>query len=279
MTVSEKLQLAYNSFRTVTKGKLDNFTPRVGIVLGSGLGALADECDTVATVNYNEIDGFPVSTAPGHKGRFVFANIGDTPVVFMQGRVHYYEGYPITDVVLPIRLIKLMGAEYLLLTNASGSVNPDYKAGDFMIISDHIMNFVPSPLVGANIDNIGVRFPDMSEIYRAELRANIRAAAAKIGVTPREGVYIQLTGPNYETPAEVRMCRILGADAVGMSTAAEAVAANHVGLKVAGISCVCNLGSGLSPTPLSGEEVIAAGEKAAPLFKALVRESIQLFGK
>ncbi|MCM1299998.1 MAG: purine-nucleoside phosphorylase [Firmicutes bacterium] len=269
MTPEEKLNKCYESF----KSKVD-FKPLVGLILGSGLGALADEIDVKHTLNYEEIEGFPLSTVPGHKGRFVFGCIEDVPVVIMQGRVHYYEGYQMQDVVLPTRLMRKMGAEVLFLTNASGAANPDYSAGDFMLISDQISDFVPSPLIGANFDSLGVRFPDMSDIYSKELREIVKATANELGIKLREGVYIQLTGPNFESPAEVRMCRLLGADAIGMSTACEAIAANHAGMKTVGISCVANLGCGLTDTPLTHKEVIEAADKAAPLFKKLIKASV-----
>ena len=274
MTAQEKLEKCYKSFSEKIR-----FKPRVALILGSGLGALADEIDVRETLNYNEIEGFPTSTVPGHKGRFVFGYMGDVPVVIMQGRVHYYEGYPMSDVVLPTRLMKLMGAEVLFLTNASGGVNPAFSAGDFMLITDQISNFVPSPLIGANIDSLGTRFPDMSEIYDKDLRQVIRDTANELGIKLQEGVYIQLTGPNFESPAEVRMCRTLGADAVGMSTACEAIAANHAGMKICGISCVANLGCGLTENPLTHKEVMEAADKAAPLFKKLITASIENIAK
>ena len=228
----------------------------------------------VDTLDYHDIDGFPVSTVAGHKGRVIFGYVNDVPVVCMQGRVHYYEGYPMTDVVLPTRLMKMMGAKVLFLTNAAGGLNYDFAAGDFMMITDHIMNFVPSPLIGPNIDELGLRFPDMSEIYKKDLQQIIRDSAAKLGIKLQEGVYIQLTGPNFETPQEVKMCRILGADAAGMSTAAEAVAANHMGMKVCGISCISNLGCGMLDQPLSHEEVQETADRVAGQFKELVTEVI-----
>lgn len=259
-------------FESVQK-KID-FKPEIALVLGSGLGDYAETIDVVATLDYNDIEGFPISTVQGHKGRFVFGYVGKVPVVCMQGRVHYYEGYPMTDVVLPTRLMKLMGAKVLFLTNAAGGLNYDFQAGDFMMITDHIMNFVPSPLIGKNMDEFGPRFPDMSDIYKKDLQEIIRKTAAGLGIKLQEGVYIQLTGPNYESPAEVRMCRILGADAAGMSTAAEAVAANHMGMKVCGISCITNLGCGMLDQPLSHEEVQETADRVAVDFKKLVTEAI-----
>lgn len=267
--VYEKLMRCYES----VKKRID-FKPEIALVLGSGLGDYGDSIQVVDTLDYHDIDGFPVSTVPGHKGRFIFGYVKDVPVVCMQGRVHYYEGYPMTDVVLPIRLMKFMGAKVLFLTNAAGGLNYDFAAGDFMMITDHIMNFVPSPLIGPNMDELGVRFPDMSEIYKKDLQQIIRNAAGRLGIKLQEGVYIQLTGPNFETPQEVKMCRILGADAAGMSTAAEAVAANHMGMKVCGISCISNLGCGMMDQPLSHEEVQQTADRVAGEFKKLVTEVI-----
>ena len=270
----ERLLKCYQCF----KDKI-NFKPEVALVLGSGLGDYADTIRVEAVLDYHEIEGFPVSTVSGHKGRFVFGYVGDVPVVIMQGRVHYYEGYSMEDVVLPTRLMKMMGARVLFLTNASGSVNYDYKAGDFMMITDQISNFVPSPLIGPNEEMLGERFSDMSEIYRKDLCEIIRVAAADLQIPLQEGTYIQLSGPNFETPHEVKMCRILGGDAVGMSTACEAIAANHMGMKVCGISCISNLGCGMTDQPLSAEEVKETADRVAPLFKQLITESIVRIGK
>lgn len=272
--VYEKLLRCYES----VKEKVD-FKPKAALILGSGLGEYIQEMKVVQTLDYSQIQGFPVSTVPGHKGRFVFGYVGDVPVVAMQGRVHYYEGYSISDVVLPTRLMKLMGAEVLFLTNAAGGVNFDFKAGDLMMITDQIGSFVPSPLIGPNIDELGLRFCDMSHVYDLDLQQVIRNAAGKLGIDLKEGVYIQLTGPAFETPAEVRMCRTLGADAVGMSTACEAIAANHMGMKICGISCISNLGCGMTENPLTHEEVQETADRVAPLFRSLVTESIKAMGE
>ncbi len=269
MTPQEKLQKCYESF----KSKID-FVPEIALILGSGLGALADEIDVRAVLDYKDIEGFPQSTVPGHKGRFVFGYMEKAPVVIMQGRVHYYEGYSMQDVVLPTRLMQRMGAKVLFVTNASGGCNTSFSAGDFMLITDQIANFVPSPLIGTNFEELGTRFPDMHEIYDKDLREIVIRTANELGIKLHQGVYIQLTGPNFETPAEVRMCRMLGADAIGMSTACETIAANHAGMKIVGISCVCNLACGLTDNPLTHKEVIEASDKAAPLFKKLIRASI-----
>lgn len=269
----ERLLKCYESFR-----KKINFSPNIALVLGSGLGGYADEIKVEAVLDYSEIDDFPVSTVAGHKGRYVFGYVDNVPVVIMQGRVHYYEGYPMEDVILPIRLMKMMGAEILFLTNAAGGVNYSFECGDFMLINDQIC-MAPSPLIGENPDELGSRFPDMSEIYNKELRSIVKAAARKLDIPLREGVYIQLTGPNYESPSEIRMVRILGADAVGMSTCCEAIAANHMGMKIVGISCISNLACGVSSKPLSHAEVQETADKVAPLFKKLITASIVEMGK
>ena len=256
-----------------------NFHPKVALVLGSGLGDYGDNIDIRYRVDYAEIDNFPISTVEGHQGRFLFGYIKDVPVVVMQGRIHYYEGYSMSDVVLPIRLMHLMGAEILMLTNSSGGLNPDFVPGDLMMITDQISTFVPSPLIGKNIDELGTRFPDMTHIYERSLQQMIRDVAKDMNFSLKEGVYIQFTGPNYESPAEVRMARLLGADAVAMSTACEAVAAKHMGMRICGISCISNMAAGITGQPLSHEEVKAAGERVAPVFSKLVTESIVKMGQ
>ncbi len=268
--VYDKLMTCFRCYQE----KID-FTPEVALVLGSGLGDFAEDIDVKAELDYHDIDGFPVSTVPGHDGRYIFGYVHGVPVVCMKGRVHYYEGYSMEDVVLPIRLMKLMGAKVLFLTNAAGGLNTDFSAGDLMLITDQISSFVPSPLIGANMEELGTRFPDMSHIYDPDLATIIRHTALNLGQQLQEGVYIQLTGPNFESPAEVRMCQTLGADAVGMSTACEAIAANHMGMKICGISCISNLGCGLTDQPLSHKDVQTAADRTAPLFKALVSTSIK----
>lgn len=272
--VYERLQRCYKSI----EDKIP-FRPRLALVLGSGLGDYAERIEIEASIDYHEITDFPVSTVSGHKGRFVFGHIGTVPVVIMQGRVHFYEGYSIEEVVLPERLMHLMGAEILFLTNACGSANPAYQAGDFMLLTDHILYSVPNPLIGANAEELGVRFPDMSEVYDSALRKEIFACAKDLGISLREGVYMQFSGPSFETPAEVKMAHILGADAVGMSTACEAVAGRHCGMRICGISCISNLGAGLSEEPLSDEDVKVVANRVAPLFKKLVTEAIIRIGK
>ncbi len=265
----KELQNMYENIRKKTA-----FQPEAALVLGSGLGNFAETIRIEKTLDYREIDGFPVSAVPGHKGRFIFGYVDDLPVVIMQGRVHYYEGYSMREVTLPIRLMGLMGARVLFLTNASGGVNMGYQAGDFMMIQDHISCMIPSPLIGPNDETLGPRFPDMSDPYDSRLREIIRRTAEAEQIPLKEGVYLQLTGPAYETPAEIRMARAFGADAVGMSTVCEAIAANHMGMKVCGISCITNMASGILPQPLSHSEVQETADRVAPLFERLVRKSL-----
>ena len=272
--VYEKLLKCYECYK-----ERIGFTPKVALVLGSGLGDFAETIRVVDTLDYHDIEGFPVSTVPGHTGRFIFGYVGEVPVVCMQGRVHYYEGYEMSDVVLPARLMKMMGAEVLFLTNAAGGVKQGFHAGDLMLITGQIASFIPSPLRGANIDELGVRFPDMSQIYDLNLQRIARKAAVTLGIDMKEGTYLQFSGPQYESPQEVAMSRTLGADAVGMSTACEAIAARHMGMKVVGISCISNLACGISPTPLSHKEVQEVADEVAPKFQALVTEIITQIGE
>ena len=268
--VYEKLMNCYECVREKTK-----FEPKVAIVLGSGLGDYAAQIQVEAEVPYSEITGFPVSTVPGHDGRFIFGYVDNVPVVCMKGRVHYYEGYDVSDVVLPTRLMKLLGAEILFLTNAAGGVNTSFHAGDLMLIKDHLAVFAPNPLIGPNIDELGTRFPDMSHVYDVDLQNMIRRVAKDNDIYIQEGVYTYLTGPSYESPADIRALKVLGADAVGMSTVPEAIAANHMGMKICGISCISNLAAGMSDAPLCHEEVQQAADEAAPKFKKLVTEVLK----
>ena len=249
--------------------------PQIALVLGSGLGGLAEQADVACAVPYCDIKDFPVSTAPGHAGRYLFGTLTGTPLVMMQGRVHYYEGYPMSDVVLPIRVLARLGVRTLVLTNAAGGLDPDFTPGDLMLITDQITSFVPSPLIGPNIDAYGLRFPDQTQVYDRALQGVLLAAAKMCGTPLRQGVYMQLTGPHFESPAEIRMYRSLGADAVGMSTAVEAIAARHMGLRVAGISCITNLGAGMpGQAQLNAEEVNEMGQRVSAQFGALLAKAI-----
>lgn len=257
--------------------EVTNFTPEIGIVLGSGLGDFARLVDRKAEVSYASLPGFPVSTVAGHAGKLIFGYVRAVPVVVMQGRVHYYEGYSMNEVVAPIRLMGLLGAKKLLLTNAAGGVNTSFTPGDLMLITDHISAFVPSPLRGENPQELGPRFPDMSRVYDIEMGRAVLEAGEKLGESLQQGVYLQWQGPNYETPAEIRMFRTLGADAVGMSTVCEAIAARHMGLRVCAISCITNMACGILPKPLSHEEVQQTADRVKDKFQALVLESLESF--
>lgn len=266
----EMLEKAVESVRRIT-----DFKPEAAIVLGSGLGDFADSCvEKVCEISYSDIKGFPVSTVAGHKGKFIFGTVGGKRTVVMQGRVHYYEGYTMQQVVMPIRLMRLLGAEKLLLTNAAGGICPDFSAGDLMLITGHISSFVPSPLIGENVDELGERFPDMTGVYDKELSEIIKSAAEGCNIDLKQGVYLQTTGPNYETPQEINMYRLLGADAVGMSTACEAMAARHAKMRVCGISLISNLAAGMGKGPLSHAEVQAAADAASKRFKTLVSSAV-----
>ena len=256
------------------KGKIGEFKPEIGIVLGSGLGELADEyCD--CAIPYSEIPGFEASTVSGHKGRLVFARINGKNVIMMQGRFHFYEGHSIHKVVFPIKVMRKLGVENLIVTNAAGGVNPDFKPSDLMIITDHINHMGVNPLIGPNDDSMGKRFPDMSEVYTEKYVNLVEKAGEKLGISLQKGVYMAFTGPSYETPAEVRMARVIGADAVGMSTVPEAITASWAGMKVVGISCICNSAAGVSTVGLSHEDVIKAAGDAKEKFKQLVKEIIK----
>ena len=256
------------------KEKIGNFRPQVGIILGSGLGELADEyCDII--IDYSDIDGFESSSVLGHKGRLVFAEINGKKVVMMQGRFHFYEGHSIQKVVYPVKVMKKLGVKTLIITNAAGGVNPAFNPSDLMIITDHINFMGVNPLIGKNDDTMGERFPDMSEIYTPEYVELVKKVGNDIGVDLQEGVYMALTGPSYETPAEVKMARTIGADAVGMSTVPEAIIAVWAGIKVIGLSCICNSAAGVSTVGLSHEDVIKAANTAKERFKKLVKEVVK----
>lgn len=264
------LEEQVNAVRNIT-----DFEPEIAIVLGSGLGQLAEKVENAILIPYYKIEGMPISTAPSHKGQFVLGMLGGKKVILMQGRVHLYEGYSPQEIVMPIRLMKALGANSLILTNAAGGINKSFNVGDLMMIEDHISCFVPSPLIGKNDEKFGTRFPDMSNAFDKEIQGIIKSVALKNDINLKTGVYAQLTGPQFESPAEIRMLSRLGADAVGMSTVIEDIAANHCGMKVCGISLITNLACGLLDKPLSGEEVNETANKVAPKFEKLITEIVK----
>jgi purine-nucleoside phosphorylase len=245
--------------------------PRVALVLGSGLGALAAEVETPVIVPYTDIPHFPTSTAPGHAGRLVLGTIGEIPVAIMAGRVHLYEGYTAEEVAFPIRVLHRLGAPSLIITNAAGGINPEYHPGTLMLIADHINLTGHNPLIGPNQSELGPRFPDMTTAYSPRLRQIAMVAGKGVAEDLKQGVYLGLQGPSYETPAEIRMFRLLGADAVGMSTVIEVIAANHLGMEVLGISCITNMAAGMLPVKLTEQEVLDTAERVSRQFKALLR--------
>ncbi|WP_211231330.1 purine-nucleoside phosphorylase [Halonatronum saccharophilum] len=252
------------------KGKV-NFDPEVALILGSGLGVLADEIENKVEVPYEEIPNFPVSTVEGHAGQLVLGDLEGKKVVAMQGRFHYYEGYDISFITFPVRVMKLLGADKLVVTNAAGGANRNFNVGDFMLISDQINLTGTNPLIGPNEDELGPRFPDMSEAYNKELVELAENVAQDQGLGLRKGVYAGFSGPTYETPAEIRMASLLGADAVGMSTVPEVIVANHMGMDIVGISCITNMAAGILPQPLAHDEVIETTQRVKPKFIQLVR--------
>jgi purine-nucleoside phosphorylase len=242
--------------------------PTIGLILGSGWNLVIDSVQNPVHVPYAQVPGMKTSTVPGHAGEWVLGDIGAKSVAIMSGRLHYYEGYALSDIVFPVRMMKAMGVETLIVTNAAGAINTSYECGDLMLIADHICLTANSPLFGPNIDELGPRFPDMSAAYDKELRALAKCAAADLHFAVREGVYAQMTGPSFETPAEIRMLRTLGADAVGMSTVPEVVAARHAGLRVLGLSCMTNMAAGVLDQPLSHAEVLETANRMKGRFKA-----------
>ena len=251
--------------------KLNGFQPKVLLILGSGLGALGDEVEDPIIVPYEDVPNMKHSTAPDHKGQFVFGRLAGQNVAVMQGRLHAYEGWSFADASYPVRLLRLLGAETLIVTNAAGAVNAAFDVGDIMLITDHIKLFGVSPLCGPNVDEFGPRFPDMTHAYTPALQEIARNNAKTLDIRLQEGVYMYFPGPHYETPAEIRAARTLGADAVGMSTVPEVIVASHCGMKVLGFTLCTNMAAGVLDQPLTGEEVILAGKEAAPRFAALVK--------
>ncbi|MDR0817764.1 MAG: purine-nucleoside phosphorylase [Clostridiales Family XIII bacterium] len=265
MNLSEQIESTVNYIRSIT-----DFEPELGLILGSGLGSYAEQLEDPVFIDYSDIPGFPVSTVVGHAGRFVLGKRFGKRVIAMQGRFHYYEGYTQGQVTLPVRVMKKLGAPDLLLTNAAGGVNRDFPVGALMLITDHINYSGMNPLAGPNLEEFGPRFPDMTDIYTKELRGKAKQLAADAGIPLQEGVYVMFSGPSYETPAEIRMARTIGADAVGMSTAPEAIVARHCGMRVMGISCITNFAAGILDAPLVHEEVVAVTTRVNREFVALL---------
>ena len=265
MTDYEKIKAAAAYIRAHV-----SIRPAIGLVLGSGLGGYADTLEDAVRIPYSEIPNFPIPTIPGHSGALVFGTKGGQEVVVLQGRIHYYEGLSQREITLPIRVLAALGVKTVVLTNACGGVNLDFKPGDLMLISDHINYSGANPLIGPNMDEFGPRFPDMSDLYTASLRAQIKEKAQEAGIFLREGVYAMYSGPNYETPAEIRMFRMMGADTVGMSTVPEAIVAGHCGMQVVGVSCVTNMAAGVLPVKLSHAEVTETANRVKEVFQTLI---------
>lgn len=264
----------YKESAEFIKSKIGDFKPEILLMLGSGLGYMADEVEDRVAVNYEEIPHFKVSTAPGHAGKFVFGRLSGKNVAVMQGRLHLYEGHTAEEAVFPLRTARLLGASSLIVTNACGGVNTSFKVGDLMIIKDHIKLFHMSPLIGQNIPEFGVRFPD-STAYTPEYIQMAEQIAGEKGIDIKEGVYFYFPGPQYETPSEVKAARILGGDAVGMSTVPEVIAARHCGMKILGISLITNMAAGVLDKPLTEEEVLESAKEAAPKFSSFIRECVR----
>ena len=265
MDMTEKIYAAADFLRARLP-----FPPEAALILGSGLGDYADTLENPIRIPYSEIPHFPVPTVPGHAGAMVFGRKEGKNVVVMQGRIHYYEGLPMQVITLPVRVLAALGVKTLILTNACGGVNLAFQPGDLMLIADHINLSGANPLIGPNFDAFGPRFPDMSDLYTASLRRAIREKAESAGIPLREGVYAMYSGPNYETPAEIRMFRTLGADTVGMSTVPEALVAGQCGMRVAGISCITNMAAGVLPRKLSHAEVMETADRVHDLFQRLL---------
>ena len=269
MDLSEQLHLASDFILKKTKYK-----PEIGLILGSGLGSLADSIEDPEFYSYEDLPHFPTSTVEGHAGRLVIGMLNGKCVIAMQGRFHYYEGYSLNEVTFPVRVMKLLGISKLIVTNAAGSVNVDYKPGDLMVITDHLNLSGNNPLIGKNIEEFGPRFPDMSNAYNTELIGKVLEISKKLNLDVKSGVYAMMSGPSYETPAEIRMLRILGANAVGMSTVPEVIIANHCGIKTVGISCLTNMAAGILAQPLNHEEVMETSTKVREKFISLMKEII-----
>lgn len=265
----------YQESAAALREQLGGFRPEALLILGSGLGGMAEEVERPIVVPYGDVPHMKRSTAAGHKGQFVFGRLAGRNVAVMQGRLHTYEGWSAADAAYPVRVLRLLGAKALLATNAAGAVNTAFSAGDLMLITDHINLFGASPLRGPNLEEFGPRFPDVSHIYTPRLQDAARQSAAALGILLQEGVYMFFPGPQYETPAEIRLARTVGADAVGMSTVPEAIAAAHCGMEALGLTLCTNMAAGVLEQPLSGDEVVAAAEAAAPRFSALVKGCLE----
>lgn len=270
MDLINRINDAKDFIRSKYDGNID-----AAVILGSGLGKLATEIENPITIKYSEIPGFPESTVAGHAGELIIGDVSGRKIVAMNGRFHFYEGYDMATVVFPVRVMKYLGIEKIIVTNAAGGMNPEFEAADLMLITDHINMMGSNPLIGANIEELGPRFPDMSEAYNKNLRGLAKECAIKLGINLREGVYVPVSGPNYESPAELKMLRIIGGDAVGMSTAPEVIAANHMGMKVLGISCITDMALAEGLEPLDHKTVVANANRAANNFVSLVKEIIK----
>jgi purine-nucleoside phosphorylase len=274
MMADRNLIFKINEAKDYIQKQID-YTPEIGLILGSGLGVMGEEVENKIIINYSDIPNFPVSTVEGHKSRFIFGTLNNKKVAVMQGRFHFYEGYKMQEVVFPVWVMKALGISKLIVTNAAGGVNESFTPGDLMLINDHINFAGTNPLMGQNIEEFGPRFPDMSNAYNKDFLAIAKKCAENNDISIQEGAYMMFTGPNYETPAEIRMSRVLGGDAVGMSTVPEVMAANHSGMKVLGISCITNMAAGILDQPLNHHEVMDTAEKVKTKFITLVKEIIK----
>lgn len=257
----------------ILKGKT-TMRPKTAVVLGSGLGGFADILENPTAVPYKDLEGFPVSTAPGHNGQFIFGTLDGVEVVCMQGRLHLYEGYPMAQIVLPIRVLSCLGVQNILMTNAAGGINESFSVGDIMMLEDHINFMGQNPLVGPNEENFGCRFPDMTFAYSPKLREIAEESSKRLNIPIRKGVFLSTLGPSYETPAEIKAFRVMGADAVAMSTVPEVIVANHCGMRVLAFSLISNMAAGILKQPLTEEEVLIAGEKKGKEMQALMKDII-----
>ncbi|WHY70323.1 purine-nucleoside phosphorylase [Fictibacillus enclensis] len=264
-----------NEAATLIQSKIEGMQPEIGLILGSGLGELADEIENAVQIDYSEIPHFPVSTVEGHAGKLVIGTLNGKTVLAMQGRFHYYEGYSMQDVTFPVRVMKGLGVKLLVVTNACGGMNPEFSAGDLMIINDHLNMTGANPLIGPNDAELGPRFPDMSTAYTPELVQFTKETASSLGINVQEGVYAGITGPTYMTKAELRMLRTVGADAIGMSTVPEVIVASHMSLKVIGISCITDMAIADELEPLTHEQVVAVANRTKPKFINLVKEIVK----